>query len=177
MSKWQIDSQHSSAKFSVQHLGVSWVSGQIFGVSGEIDFEPGQIEQAAINAKLDAATITTGNEQRDGHLKSPDFLDVENYKEVTFVSKSVKKLAEDKAILTGDLTIKDVAREVDLEVRFLEAGIKPGQDGSSQNVAGFLATAEINREDFGLKWNMDLSNGKVLVGNTVKIEIEVEALK
>jgi polyisoprenoid-binding protein YceI len=178
MAKWNIDTAHASATFKVQHLGISWVRGQVFGMKGEVNYDPENIEATTFNGTLDVATVNSGNEMRDGHLKSPDFFDVANYPEIKFVSKSVSKVDENHAKVTGDLTIKDVTKEVVLDVEFHGINKRPSAidpEGQERDVAAFSAKTNLNRNDYGLKWNMDLANGMVLVGNEVELFIEIEA--
>ena len=168
---------HTSAEFKVQHLGFAWVKGTIYGISGEIQFEPGKIAEAAFNGKLDVSTLTTGNEQRDGHLKGADFFDLENYPEIKFSTKSVEETSENSAKVTGDLTIKDTTKEVELDVKFNGTGTKMGNEGETLTVASFSITSKLNRYDFGLTWNVELPGGKLLVGKDVELSIEVEAIQ
>lgn len=175
MTKWEIDPAHSSANFSIQHLGFAKVSGTIFGVGGNIAFDPENPNDAEFNGVLDVKTLTTGVEQRDGHLKSDDFFDVENYPEITFTSKSVEA-SEDTAKIRGDLTIKGVTKEVELEADLLGIGEKDMGEGPVE-VAAFVLRTKVNRYDFGLEWNMELPSGKLLVGKEVTIEVNIEAVK
>lgn len=177
MSKWIIDTAHASAEFKVQHLGLSWVRGQIFGVTGEIEYDPQNPAAAQFHGKLDVDTLNTGVEMRDGHLKSADFFDVANHPQIEFVSKDVNMSSDNQADVTGDLTIRGTTLPTNLKVAFLGVTEKFEQDGSSHNVAAFTITAKLNRQDFGLKWNVDLPGGKVLVGNEVEIVVEVEAIE
>ena len=180
MAKWTIDTTHASATFKVQHLGISWVRGQVFGMKGEIEYDPTNIESTKFDGTLDVNTITSGNEMRDGHLKSADFFDVANFPEIKFLSKSVSKVDETHAKVTGDLTIKDVTKEVVLDIEFHGVSQRPSAidpEGKERDVAAFTAKTKVNREEFGLKWNMDLANGKVLVGNEVELTIELEGGK
>ncbi len=175
MSKWIIDPAHSTANFSVKHLGFAKVSGSIFGVNGEIEFDPENPNAAKFSGVIDVTTLNTGVEQRDGHLKSDDFFDVENYPEMKFESKSVTADG-DKATIVGDLTIKDVTKEIKLEADLLGVGEKDMGEGAEE-VAAFVLKTKVNRYDFGLEWNMELPSGHLLVGKEVEIEVNVEAVK
>lgn len=170
MSKWIIDNAHASVSFQIQHLGISWVRGQFYDVSGEVEFDPADVEQASFMGNVKVDSISTGVDQRDGHLLSPDFFDAANFPEIKFTSKSVTG-NNDKMMVTGDLTIKDVTKEVELELVF--HGVQ--ENGSAEQVAAFTGTTQIDREEFGLTWNMDVPGGKKLVGTKVNLIIEVEA--
>lgn len=177
MSKWIIDTAHASAEFKVQHLGLSWLRGQMFGVTGEIEYDPQNPENAKFQGKIDVNTLSTGVEMRDGHLKSADFFDVANYPHIEFMSKSVKMISDKSADVEGDLTIRGTTLPTKIKVDFLGSTEKFEQDGSKKHVAAFTITTKLNRQDFGLKWNVDLPNGKVLVGNEVEVVVEVEAIE
>ncbi len=175
MAQWNIDSTHASAEFAARHMMITTVRGGFRNISGTVEFDPANPEQASVEAVIDTTSITsTGLQQRDDHLKSPDFLDIANYPTITF--KSTKVEAYDggsKAKITGDLTIKDVTRPVVLDAEFLGTGNTP----FGTTVAGFTATTKINREDFGLNWNMALEAGGWLVGKDVTITLDVEVVK
>ncbi len=170
---WKIDNAHTRANFSVRHMMISWVHGNFDKIEGEIDFDPAKPEATRVDVKIAADSINTGDGQRDAHLKSPDFLNVEKYPYLTFKSKGVKVLDESHARLIGDLTIRDITREVELEVEY--AGMVKSPWGSTS--AGFTATTQINRKDWNLTWNVALETGGVLVGDMVKITIELELVQ
>lgn len=169
--RWQVDQVHSAVEFVVRHLMVSKVRGRF--TEYEIDLLVGEVPaDSTVNVVIQAASITTRDDQRDGHLKSPDFLDVENYPTLTFTSTAVAP-ADDEGSWTvvGDLTIKDVTRSVTLDVEFQGGAVDPW----GNRRVGFTASTEIEREDYGLTWNQPLKEGGYLVGKKVKIELEVEA--
>lgn len=166
-----IDPVHSHVGFVVRHLMVSKVRGSFDKVEGTIVVGENPVE-SSVEATIDAASITTREEQRDAHLRSADFLDVERFPVLRFVSTSVVPAGEHWT-LVGDLTIRDVTVPVNLELEFNGAGADPyGNDR-----VGFSATTEIDREAFGITYNMALEAGGVVVGRTVKIELEVEAVR
>ena len=177
MSNWKIDSIHSSVDFKVKHMGVSFIKGQVFGVEGNINFDPLNISQSSFEGELDLNTISSGMEFRDVHLKGPDFFDVSNNPKPKFKSNGVKEINGDKFTLTGTLTLKNITKEIEIEVEFLGTTKKYNEDGTQNDVVGFTATTSFNRTDFGINWNVELPTGKLLVGNEVNITIEVEAIK
>jgi polyisoprenoid-binding protein YceI len=169
---WHIDPSHSLAEFSVRHMMVSTVKGRFTDVSGSIQFDPANLADARVDVEIGAASISTGDEKRDAHLQSGDFLDVENYPRLSFVSSRVEPLAEDRARVYGDLTIHGVSRPVVLEAEFNGSGQSP----FGTTVAGFSAHTSFNRKDFGLNWNVALESGGWLVSDTIKVSLEVEAV-
>ena len=167
---WKIDNAHTRATFSVRHMMISWVHGEFSKISGTIDFDPQHPEKTRVEIKIDASTINTREEQRDGHLKSPDFLNVEKFPYIRFKSKRIEAVDDSHARLTGDLTIRDITKEVVLDVEY--AGMAKSPWGAT--TAGFSAATRINRKDWDLTWNVPLETGGVLVGDTVNINIELE---
>lgn len=167
-----IDPAHTRVGFVARHLMVSKVRGAFTGVAGEITIAEDPA-QSAVAATIDTETISTGAPDRDAHLRSADFLDVATFPAMTFRSKAVTDLASGSFTLLGDLTIKDVTREVALKVDFEGAALSPW----GQEVIGFSARTEIDREEFGITWNQALETGGVLVGKRVTIEIEAEAVR
>ncbi|GAB4272031.1 MAG: YceI family protein [Candidatus Promineifilaceae bacterium] len=170
---WQIDSAHSQISFTVRHMMISRVRGRFESFTGEINFDENNPENTTVYVEIDAASINTREEQRDGHLKSPDFLNAEQYPKLIFKSRRVEKSSDNTGKLIGDLTIRDVTHEVVLDVKY--AGMAQSPWGAMS--AGFSATTAINREDWGLTWNQALETGGVLVGKEIKIEIELELIK
>jgi len=168
---WNVDVSHSSANFVVRHLMVSKVRGRFTDFAATIDIGEDPL-QSSVQAVLQTASITTNDDQRDGHLKSPDFLDVETYPAITFRSTSVRRDGDD-FVVAGDLTIKDVTRPIELELEF--DGVSPDPWGGTR--AGFSASAELNRKDFGMEWNVALEAGGFLVGEKVKLQLDIEAVK
>lgn len=171
---WQIDFAHSHIYFTARHMMISKVRGNFESFSGDIAFDPDNPAATTVNVAIDAATITTGMPDRDNHLRSADFLDVENYPTITFVGTDVTQSDAHSGQLTGDLTIGDVTREVTLDVSYSGVVANPF---TGAKAAGFTATTKINREDFGLTWNVALESGGWLVGKQINIEIELELIK
>jgi polyisoprenoid-binding protein YceI len=171
---WQIDPAHTSVEFTVRHMMISNVSGQFDKTSGTITTNGDQPTSAMIDATIDASSVDTRVAKRDGHLKSPDFLDVAKYPTITFKSKKVEAAGPGKWKVTGDLTLHGVTKEVVLDV---DGPGTPIKDPMGNLRAGASATTTISRKDFGLTWNKALESGGVIVGDEVKISIDVEAVK
>ena len=170
---WSVDPMHTQVEFSAKHMGIMTVKGQITGVQAVIDFNEDDFTASSVEATIDARTLSTHDKQRDGHLKSPDFLDVEQFPTITFKSTRIEHAAHDQYRMTGDLTIKDVTRPVSLEVVY--SGQAKDPMGSMH--AGFSAYTSINRKDWGLNWNVALEAGGLLVGDQIKIALEIEAVR
>ncbi len=170
---WQIDSAHSSVAFSARHMMISKVRGRFEKFSGAINFDEDNPAASTINVEIDAASINTRMDQRDDHLRSADFLDVENYPTLTFVSKRIEVTGDNSGKLIGDLTIRGVSKEVVLDVEYAGQAKSPWGTFS----AGFSASTTINRKDWGLEWNAPLETGGVLVGDAISIDIELELVK
>jgi len=171
---YDIDPAHTAAHFSVRHMMITNVKGEFSKVSGTVTFSPNNLAASRIEATIDATSIRTREEQRDTHLKSADFLDVANYPEIRFVSKSIESQGEGEYRVKGDLTIRGVTREVTLDVDSVTPEVK---DPWGNIKAGASATTKIDREDFGLHWNVALEAGGVLVGKQVSISLEVELMR
>lgn len=167
-----LDPAHTRVNFVARHLMVSKVRGAFTEVSGEIVVGADPAE-SAVTAVISAASIGTGSADRDGHLRSPDFLDAERYPTLNFRSIGLVPGAENAFTLRGELTIRGVTREVELDVEF--EGL--ARDPWGREVIGFTATTEIDREEFGMTWNQALETGGVLVGKKVKIEISAEGIR
>ena len=169
---YAIDASHTNAEFVARHLMISKVRGRFTGVSGEVHIadEPGE---SSVEVTIDAATITSGDDTRDGHLRSADFLDVEQFPTLSFRSTRVEPGKRGRWDVTGDLVIRGVSRPVTLDVEFEGATTDPW----GGHRIGFSATAEIDREDFGLTWNQALEAGGVLVGRKVRIELAVQTVR
>ena len=167
-TKWAIDPTHSEITFKVKHLMISNVKGEFRTFQANIDGE--DFTNSIISANIDASSISTNNDDRDTHLKSPDFFEVEKYPEITFVSKSIKKVDDDEYQLVGDLTIKGTTKEITLDTEF--GGFMKDPYGNEK--AGFSISGKLNRKDFGLNWNAALEAGGVMVGNEIKINAEVQ---
>ncbi len=168
---YQIDASHSELGFTVRHTGIAKVRGRFTGVEGTFTVaEP--FSDSRVDVRIDAASVSTGNEQRDAHLTSPDFWDAATKPTWNFVSTGVQGEGEEFTLL-GDLTINGVTRPVELAVEY--NGAANGPDGVLRT--GFSATGEISRKDFGLTWNVALEGGGLLVGDNVKLGLEIEAVK
>lgn len=170
---WVIDPSHSEITFSVRHLMISNVRGRFENFSGTVDFNEQEPAKSTIDVQIEAASLNTRDGQRDTHLKSADFLNVEEHPYLTFKSQRVELLDEAHARLTGDLSIRGVTNEVVLDVEYSGQSRTPW--GSTN--AGFSASTKINRKDWGLVWNVGLETGGVLVGDEVNINIELEITK
>jgi len=168
---WNVDPSHSTVGFVARHLMVSKVRGSFASFSGSITVAE-QLLDSSVQATVELASISTGDEGRDGHLRGADFFDVEQYPAMTLVSTGLRQRGADY-VLTADLTIKGVTRSVDFDLEF--TGVATDPWGNTK--AGFEATAEINRKDFGLEWNVALETGGVLVGEKVKINLDIQAVK
>ena len=172
-STWNIDPAHSTAQFSVRHLGISNVSGTFTKVSGTAVLNEKDITQSQVNATIDASSIDTRVPDRDKDLRSPNFLDVEKYRTLEFKSKRIVNHGG-KLQLVGDLTLHGTTREVTLDLD----GPTPELNDPWGNVRrGFSATTIINRRDFGVLWSNKLKTGEAVVGDNVKIQIDVELVK
>ncbi|CAN5556383.1 YceI family protein [soil metagenome] len=167
---WSIDASHSLAEFSVRHMMVSTTRGQFQNVSGTLTLDEGDLTTAKVEATIEVKSLSTRDEKRDGHLLSADFFDADNFPTIIFTSTSVAKKGDDY-IVTGDLTIHGTTRSVELKTEFNGFNTTPW----GGRVVGFSADTEISRKDFGLEWNVALETGGVLVGDKVKIHLEVEA--
>jgi polyisoprenoid-binding protein YceI len=170
MNTWNIDTTHSEIAFKVKHLMVSTVRGTFGAFEGTISTPDDTFNGSTITFSADANTVNTKSDQRDAHLKAPDFFDAEKFPKLTFASTSVKKTG-DKLEVVGNLTMKGVTKPVTLSATF--NGISKGMDG--KRVAGFDVTGSINREDFGLTWNAAVETGGVVVSEIVNLEISIEA--
>jgi polyisoprenoid-binding protein YceI len=173
MSKWRLNLNHSSAEFAVRHMMVSWVAGLFTKITGTLNFDPLKAAGAKVEVAVEAASIFTGVEQRDNHLKSADFLDVERYPSITFRSTRVEVAGLDHAYVHGDLTLRGVTRPVLLDVRW--AGPAHFNDeGTIYTSMGFKAKTRINREDFGMVFNTEMEHGGVMVGKHVNLTLNCE---
>lgn len=168
---WQIDLAHSNVSLAVKHMMVTTVRGSMAIKDGTLDIDEQHPERSTVEVRLDAASINTGVQPRDVHLRSADFLDAETFPHLTFRSLAIDKRGDDHR-LHGDLTIRDVTRPVALDLEF--GGVVPNMQGGRR--AAFSATTKINREDFGLTWNMALEQGGWLVGKEIRIEIDLAAV-
>ena len=169
--EYAIDPAHTRAHFSVRHMMISNVKGEFTRVSGKVVLDPAVLAQSHVEAVIDASSLQTGDEQRDAHLKSADFLDVANHPEIRFVSKHIELAGEGEHLVKGNLTIRGVTKLVTLKVEGPTAEFK---DPWGSLRVGATATTKIDRKDFGLVWNVALEAGGILVGETVSITIDVE---
>ena len=170
---WNIDVAHAGIHFSVRHMVVAKVRGSFKKFSGTVSLDPSAPAGASAVASIEVASLDTGVEQRDGHLRSADFFDVERFPAISFQSTKVERSGGSNLKVTGNLTLRDVTRPVVLEVEQLGTAKDPW--GNTR--AAFSARTSIDRRDFGLKWNQALEAGGVLVGEKVDIELEVQAVK
>jgi polyisoprenoid-binding protein YceI len=169
-SAWDIDPAHTAARFTVKHMMVSDVTGTLGRVTGSVDLDDKDVTHSKIDLSI-AVDPQTQEPKRDEHLKSPDFFDVAKFPKATFKSKRVERVSENKLKVAGDLTLKDVSKEVTLDVTLIPEAQNPF---TKSPVRGAIATATINRLDWGLKWNMPMANNAVVVGNDVRIDFVAE---
>ncbi|GAB4533562.1 MAG: YceI family protein [Anaerolineae bacterium] len=170
---WKIDPAHAQITFSVRHMMITNVTGRFEKFDGNVEFDEEDPINSRVEVQIEAASINTNEPQRDEHLRSPDFLNVEQYPYLTFKSKRIEKVDDTHGRIIGDLTIRDVTREVVLEAEYLGQVQSPWGAIS----AGFSARTKINRKAWGLTWNVALETGGVLVGDEVAINIEMELIK
>jgi polyisoprenoid-binding protein YceI len=166
---WTIDPSHSTIEFVAKHMMITTVKGRFAEFTGTVVADEERLADSSVEVTMQAASLDTRSEQRDAHLRSPDFLDVERYPEVTFRSTGLRG-TKDAFELTGDLTIRDVTRPITLDVTFEGEGKDPW--GGTR--ASFSAKGKFDRRDFGLTWNVALETGGILVSNEVKINIEAQ---
>lgn len=170
---WNIDKSHTKVKFSVTHMMISETTGEFKIYDGKVTSSKEDFTDANIEFNVDVSSINTDDEKRDGHLKSDDFFNAEKYPKMTFKSKSLKKVEGKKYKLVGDLTIRDVTKQVEFDVVY--NGTMKSPWGAT--AAGFKLTGKIKRTDYNLKWNVALEAGGVLVSEEVNIECNVELIK
>ncbi len=170
---WQIDKAHSQIEFSVKHMMITTVHGRFEDFSGTVNFDEQNPAQSSVDVQIEAASINTREPKRDGHLRSADFFDAEKYPYITFKSKRVEVKDANHGIIVGDMTIRDVTREVKLDVEYAGQGKNP----FGMIAAGFSGTTRINRKDWGLNWNVALETGGWLVGDEINVNLELEIVK
>lgn len=173
MANWTIDTAHSEVTFKVRHLVISNVSGKFTSFEGTVTADKEDFSDAKISFSADIDSVTTGNEQRDGHLKSPDFFDAANHPKLSFVSTEVTKKKGTDYLVKGNLTIKGTSKPVELEVDF--GGVQ--KDFYGRTIAGFEITGKINRQDYGLTWSAVTETGGIVVADEVKLHINTELVK
>jgi polyisoprenoid-binding protein YceI len=171
---WKIDPAHSRAEFKVKHMMISNVKGSFSGVAGTLLEDTADPTRSRVEATIEISTITTGDEQRDTHLKSADFFHHEQHPVMTFKSNRIEKKGDEEYAVTGDLTLHGVTKPVTFSV---EGPSAPGKDPWGNTRIGLSATTKINRKDFGLTWNAALETGGILVGEDVQIVLDVQFLK
>ena len=180
MAKWTFEPGHTAALFSVRHMMVTNVRGHFKNVQGMLDFDPENLGDSSVEVEIDATGIWTGEKMRDGHLASPDFLDVENHPKITFKGNEVKMVGAHDFTFSGNLSIRGITRQATLDVTWLGSWETPWWEGDEdkgpKTRAGFVAQTTINRHDFGVSWNDVLDKGGVVVGDTVQITIDAEAI-
>jgi len=175
---YQLEPAHSDISFGVRHLGLSTVRGVFKTVSGTIAYDPKSAAADKVSIEIDAASIDTGNEKRDGHVKSADFLEVAKFPKITFISKSVKAEGKGKLAVSGDLTLHGVTKPVTLQVAELAGPFTSPLDKKSH--IGASVTGVINRQDFGIVWNAGGATGaagEVAVGNDIKLQFDIDGVQ
>lgn len=170
---WKIDPAHSQIQFSVRHMMISNVRGRFEDFTGAVEFDEDDPSRSSVEVQIEAASINTKEPQRDTHLRSPDFLDAEKFPQLRYKSRRVEMIDASHGRMIGDLTIRDLAREVVLDVEYAGKAKSPWGTVS----AGFSATAKLSRKDWGLTYNSPLETGGFLVGDQVNISIELELIK
>ena len=180
MAEWFFEPGHTAAEFCARHMMVTHVRGHFKNVHGKLVFDPQNPRESRVQVRIDAKSIWTGEPERDAHLRSADFLDVEHHPEITFTGDKVELVGDHDYVLLGQLTIRGISRDVSLKVSYLGQWATPwwegGVDKGPKTRAGFLAQTLINRHDFGVTWNSALDKGGFVVGNEVQITIDAEAV-
>jgi len=174
VSTWNLDAAHSVAEFKVKHMMISNVKGQFTKLTGTLHLDEQDITKSTVDASIETASIHTRDEQRDAHLKSADFFDVEKFPALTFKSTGIARKSEGELAVTGDLTIHGITRKV---VFTVEGPTPEAKDPWGHKRIGLSATTKINRKDFGLTWNAALETGGILVGDEVTITLDVQFVK
>jgi polyisoprenoid-binding protein YceI len=172
-TKWVLDPAHSEAQFKVKHLVISTVTGTFKKFEGSFETDNDKFENASIHFSIDANSIDTNQEQRDGHLKAPDFFDTEKYPKITFVSTTFKQDKNEHYKLSGNLTVKGITKAVNLNVEL--GGVAVDPYGNTK--AGFEVTGTLNRKDFGLTWGAVTEAGAIVVGEDIKLNFNVQFVK
>lgn len=170
---WQIDQSHTHINFTARHMMISKVRGEFMKYEIDVAFDENTPANTTVDVKIFADSLNTRDSQRDAHLRSPDFLNADAFPVITFKSKQVEQITPNNGRLIGDLTIRDVTREVVLDVDY--SGLAKSPWGTIS--AGFSGTTTINRKDWGLTWNQALETGGFLVGDQINIEIELELVR
>ncbi len=170
---WQLDTGYTNVEFSIKKFMITNVKGRFADFSGTIVVDEARPEASSVAVEVDVASLNSRDEKRDAHLKSAEFFDVETYPKISFQSTNVERLSDEQLRVTGNLTIRDTTRVVTLDTAFHGTNHTPW----GNEVAAFSAETSISRADYGLIWNMPLEKGGVLVGDTVKISLEIQAVK
>ncbi len=173
LTKWKLDTMHSELQFKVKHLVISTVTGSFKSFNVEVSTEGDDFSTSEIKVTADTGSIDTGNEQRDGHLKSDDFFNSEKFPQLVFESTSIKKVDAENFILSGNLTIRNITKQIDLNVVLGGVAVDP----YGQTKAGFEIEGKVNRKEFGLKWDAVTEAGSVVVADTVKIIGNVQVIR
>ncbi|MGC1461790.1 MAG: YceI family protein [Terracidiphilus sp.] len=174
VTTWNMDPAHSAAEFKVKHMMIAHVRGKFSGLSGVLKLDETDYTHSTVEASIPAASLTTGDAQRDGHLKSADFLDVEKFPALTFKSTNIDSTGGADYAVTGELTVHGVTKSVTLSVEDVS---EPAKDPWGNQRIGLSGSTKINRKDFGLTWNSALESGGVLVGEEVTITLDVQFIK
>lgn len=173
-TKWVLDPTHSDVEFKVKHLMISTVTGRFSSFLADVSTEEEDFTKSKVTFTVDAASISTNNEQRDGHIKGSDFFDVANHPQIKFVITKIENVDNDGSYnLYGDLTIRSITKNVKLEVEF--GGVIKDPWGNTR--AGFAVNGKINRKDFGLTWHMTTDAGGIVLGDDVRIHVALELIK
>lgn len=180
MAKWTFEPGHTAAEFCVRHMMVTWVRGHFKDVHGSLEWDLANPLGGPIEVTIDAGKIWSGEPDRDAHLRSADFLDVENHPAITLRGKLTDRIGENDYRVRGELTLRGVTRPLSLEVRYLGQWRTPWWEGNRdlgpKTRAGFFARGQINRHDFGVSWNSQLERGGTVVGDDVLITVDAEAI-
>ncbi len=173
LSTWKIDPSHSTVEFVAKHMMITKVRGRFPDVEGTVHFDEDNVANSSVEATIQVATVNSGAEQRDTHLRTGDFFLVEEYPTMTFKSTRIEHKGNDEYNVIGDLTIRGVTREVTLDTTFEGRNVSPW----GAETMGFSAETTINRKEWGLNWNVGLETGGVLVGDKIKLELNIEVVK
>ncbi len=181
MAKWVFEPGHTAAEFCVRHMMVTWVRGSFKNIEGTMEFDPEDPASLQVEVEIDAASLWSGDAGRDDHLRNADFLDAEHHPKIVFRGAETQVLSSHEFSVTGDLTIRGVTRRTTLEVNYSGQWETPFWDGGVDKGpvtrAGFVARTTIRRSDFGVPWNAPMESGGVVVGDEVRITLDVEALE
>ncbi|MFD6339756.1 MULTISPECIES: YceI family protein [unclassified Streptomyces] len=179
-TRWFFEPSHTGAEFRARHMMITYVRGQLKNVHGLLEVDPDEPEKARVEATIDATQVYTGQPERDAHLRSADFFDVEHHPTWTFAGSSVRQVSATEFEITGDLTVRGVTRSVTFDVTYLGQWDTPwweaGRDLGPRRRAGFLATTRVNRHDFNVSWNDVVDRGGVVVSAMVDVVVDIEAV-